>query len=602
KVKQVTTVNGFTFASCSRDGQVLVWQRDTAYNLMTQFSLHQGFVNALYCLKPGEDNPHGLVVSGGQDKLIYCFDPFDPTPIYTLVGHTDNICALHGHGDTIISGSWDKTAKVWRKGQLIHTLSGHTASVWGVLCLNESTFVTAGADKTIKLWNNGQLKKSIIGHADVVRQLSIFSDVGFLSSSNDGTIKLWSWDLELVYELHGHTSFVYSTTVLPNGHVVSCGEDRSCRIWSGPDLVQTITLPCISVWSVTGLENGDFVCGGSDGLVRVFTEDPTRAFENAVASAALPKSQLGDIDKNKLPGLEALNIVGTRDGQTKMIRVGNAVEAHQWSDATASWVKIGEVVDAVGSNRKQLYEGKEYDFVFDVDIQDGVPPLKLPYNATDNPYEVAQQFMHRYELPQDYLDQIANFIIKNSEAVTIGQTSNPDPYTGSQVKAQTPRQYSFFTAANLQAVETKIVQVNGEVQQKINLESLKSVIQMLADQKVSKFGVQEWQTVIQICQWPRDKRFPGLDLLRLLILHVSPLQFDTNFFEPVIQHLQPSQFDKPGETNCMLSLRILANGFNLALVRAAILTHKQQILDATDKIVSGNKNLQLAKATLLFKY
>ena len=40
-----------------------------------------------------------------------------------------------------------------------------------------------------------------------------------------------------------------------------------------------------------------------------------------------------------------------------------------------------EVVDAVGSGRKQLYEGKEYDYVFDVDVQDGVPPLKLPYNA-----------------------------------------------------------------------------------------------------------------------------------------------------------------------------------------------------------------------------
>jgi hypothetical protein len=36
----------------------------------------------------------------------------------------------------------------------------------------------------------------------------------------------------------------------------------------------------------------------------------------------------------------------------------------------------------VGSDRKQLYEGKEYDYVFDVDIKDGEPPLKLPYNVT----------------------------------------------------------------------------------------------------------------------------------------------------------------------------------------------------------------------------
>ena len=39
-------------------------------------------------------------------------------------------------------------------------------------------------------------------------------------------------------------------------------------------------------------------------------------------------------------------------------------------------------MDAVGQGRKQLYKGKEYDYVFDVDIQDGVPPLKLPYNVS----------------------------------------------------------------------------------------------------------------------------------------------------------------------------------------------------------------------------
>jgi phospholipase A-2-activating protein len=53
----------------------------------------------------------------------------------------------------------------------------------------------------------------------------------------------------------------------------------------------------------------------------------------------------------------------------------------QWDSASSTWTKIGDVVDAVGSGHKKLYEGKEYDYVFDVDIQDGVPPLKLPYNV-----------------------------------------------------------------------------------------------------------------------------------------------------------------------------------------------------------------------------
>ena len=64
--------------------------------------------------------------------------------------------------------------------------------------------------------------------------------------------------------------------------------------------------------------------------------------------------------------------------------MGNIIDDRhwQWDSATLAWQKIGDVVDAVGSGRKQLYEGKEYDYVFDVDVQEGVPPLKLPYNAS----------------------------------------------------------------------------------------------------------------------------------------------------------------------------------------------------------------------------
>jgi phospholipase A-2-activating protein len=104
-------------------------------------------------------------------------------------------------------------------------------------------------------------------------------------------------------------------------------------------------------------------------------------------------------------------------------------------------------VDAVGSSRKQLYEGKEYDYVFDVDIQEGAPPLKLPYNTSgrwflkcpqccaqdnvENPFEAAQRFLNAHDLPPTYLDEVVNFIEKNTAGVHIG-TSNQyvDPYTG----------------------------------------------------------------------------------------------------------------------------------------------------------------------------
>jgi phospholipase A-2-activating protein len=53
----------------------------------------------------------------------------------------------------------------------------------------------------------------------------------------------------------------------------------------------------------------------------------------------------------------------------------------QWSAGETSWKKIGEVVNAVSDSRKQSYQGREWDYVFDVQLDEGGPSLKLPYNV-----------------------------------------------------------------------------------------------------------------------------------------------------------------------------------------------------------------------------
>lgn len=56
----------------------------------------------------------GLIVTGGSDRLINVWDPEDSSsPVYTLVGHTDNVCSLFADTDGhIVSGSWDKYATI----------------------------------------------------------------------------------------------------------------------------------------------------------------------------------------------------------------------------------------------------------------------------------------------------------------------------------------------------------------------------------------------------------------------------------------------------------------------------------------------------------
>lgn len=79
---------------------------------------------------------------------------------------------------------------------------------------------------------------------------------------------------------------------------------------------------------------------------------------------------------------------------------------------------------------KNLYEGKEYDFVFSVDIAEGQPPLKLPYNSSEDPWTAAQKFIHKNDLSQYYLDTIANFIITNSKGASSSNGSAPAPNAG----------------------------------------------------------------------------------------------------------------------------------------------------------------------------
>ena len=78
-----------------------------------------------------------------------------------------------------------------------------------------------------------------------------------------------------------------------------------------------------------------------------------------------------------------------------------------------------------------MFEGKEYDHVFHIDIDEGVV-LKLPYNCTEEPYHSAQSFIHKHNLPQEYLDQVAQFIIKNSTRTNVNNSvgSACDPFTG----------------------------------------------------------------------------------------------------------------------------------------------------------------------------
>ncbi|TFK54682.1 phospholipase A-2-activating protein [Heliocybe sulcata] len=441
-VRAVASPSNDLILSASRDSTAICWDRTSGSSFTSTHVLKAGdrFVNALTYLPPSKDASQGYVVAGGQDKIINVFDIASgkAEPSYSLIGHSDNVCTLHALADgTVISGSWDKTAKVWKDFQLAYDLKGHAHSVWAVIALDDEQFLTGSADKTIKLWQKESVVRTFEGHQDAVRGLTVVPDIGFASCSNDSEIRVWTLGGDVVYTLTGHTSFIYSLSLLPDGGLVSCGEDRSVRVWRDGECAQTIVVPAVSVWSVSTMPNGDIVAGSSDGIVRVFsivesrwaTAGDLKEYDDAVAKQTLPAQQIGNVKVAELPGMEGLSQPGSHSGQTKMIRNGDKVEAYQWDAQAFTWQQVGEVLRANDDND----EYKGYDHVWDVDIGDG-QMLKLPYNESENPYVAAQRFLERNNIPMAHLDAVVRHIEQNSDASrrqhSSGSTEFVDPYTG----------------------------------------------------------------------------------------------------------------------------------------------------------------------------
>ncbi|CAO1638039.1 unnamed protein product [Parajaminaea phylloscopi] len=663
--------------SASRDKTACVWSRlkgNRHFEPPDTLEGHGGYVNS--CAWLSEPSGQLFALTGGQDKLINAFDVrvasdggavASSTPQYTLPGHEDNISTLDvgPAGSYIVSGSWDKTARVWKNWECVATFKGHLQAVWAVLAVDEDRVITASADKIIRLWSISNPAEPIAifgGHGDAVRGLQLLpGSQSFVSCSNDGTINHYSLvnldprgTNKPVRASSGHTSFVYSLAALSDssGQIVSSGEDRSVRVWTANgELVQTLTIPAISVWAVAALEDGDLICGSSDAFLRIFTRDAARvadadeieAYDRSIASQALNKTQVGDVRKDDVPGKEALAQPGTKEGQTKMVNNGSVIEAYQWSMASGQWEKVGEVVGGVGSGQKKLFEGKEYDYVFDVDIADDAPPLKLPYNLSENAYAAAQRFLERNELPMSYMEQVVQFIDKNTEALNIGgsQSSYVDPYhegryipgaaqnsapvetsasatsgpAATTLKMLPVSELQSFRQANLPALESKLTELGASEPVGANVSVLTpglatALSSGTATQPLDVACLQE-----AVNGWQPASKFPLLDLLRLTALFPTTAS-PSALIDLVLTAagwtedwpVAGSSEVRPRETNTMLAARALAN--LLFSSNTSRTTHRDEVLSSLSAKTLGsatcssfsrfNKNGRIAFATVLF--
>jgi hypothetical protein len=110
---------------------------------------------------------------------------FDPLEM-DMLGHSRSVVsvAFNHDGSRILSGSADKTIKIWdsKTGELLNTLEGHSSSVLSVSFNYDGTKIASGsADSTVKIWDTrtGELLRSLGelgGHLGPVHSVSFNRD------------------------------------------------------------------------------------------------------------------------------------------------------------------------------------------------------------------------------------------------------------------------------------------------------------------------------------------------------------------------------------------------------------------------------------------
>ena len=158
------------------------------------------------------ENPDDLPVAPHPSSMQNC-------PLFSLEAHVDEVTALHFRGDTLVSGSADKTLRQWDlvKGRCVQTLDVLWAAAQASATMNSSDgqwratgrlpdasadFVGAlqcfdaalacgTADGMVRLWDlrSGQVHRSLVGHTGPVTCLQ-FDDVHLVTGSLDRSIRV----------------------------------------------------------------------------------------------------------------------------------------------------------------------------------------------------------------------------------------------------------------------------------------------------------------------------------------------------------------------------------------------------------------------------
>lgn len=274
---------GNTLVSGSTDRSVRVW--DIEKGRCTQvFQGHTSTVRCLVILKPtkiGETHDgqpimmpkEDLIITGSRDSTLRVWklpkpgdrsimqtgaaanDHDNPYYIRALTGHHHSVRAIAAHGDTLVSGSYDCTVRVWKisNGEVLQRLQGHSQKVYSVvLDHGRNRCISGSMDNMVKVWSleTGACIFTLEGHTSLVGLLDL-SHERLVSAAADSTLRIWDPENgQCKSRLCAHTGAI--TCFQHDGQKVISGSDRTLKMWNVKtgEFVKDLLTDLSGVWQV----------------------------------------------------------------------------------------------------------------------------------------------------------------------------------------------------------------------------------------------------------------------------------------------------------------------------------------------------------------
>ena len=225
----------------------------------------------------------GGFVSGSGDKTIKIWDLKTLTCKATLEGHKGGVTSLAVSNGKLISGSEDDTIKIWdlNTRTCTATLKGHTAPVTS-LAISNGRLISGSWKNTIKIWDLNThpptCTATLEGHRLSVTSLVIVDDGRLISVcsneyDNENSIKIWDLSTEpptCIATLEGHSRPVTSLAI-SDGRLISGSHDGTIKIWDLETFTCTATLKW-HAFSVSSLAifNGKLIAGSSACMIKIW--------------------------------------------------------------------------------------------------------------------------------------------------------------------------------------------------------------------------------------------------------------------------------------------------------------------------------------------